>query len=1205
MPLQIGPQIGKGGEATVHEVVGRHDMVIKVYLNPRPVASTLVQHGRASLPIETKLTAMIRHNRRRRLSAMRDSHVSVAWPQQVLTFADGRVGYTMHYARGTQPLYLIYNPREVAIRRWNIDGHFLRRVAHNVAVTVNAIHDAGYVIGDLNESNILVTSRGLVTFIDTDSFQVKAEERLLLCTVAKPHYLAPELVNRDLRAVARDRTHDHFALGVLIFQLLMGGRHPFAGVWPREAGDPPPLEEWIRRGLFAYSGSCYVGGRRIEPPPAAPRVDNLDRRVRDYFDRCFVLGHKDPRQRPSAGEWSRLLRNLDRPPIPETPQVISVANPNAGTSAELKFELPKDVTEDQIAGYDLQKRLSGQPWSDAWAPTRVPSTQRQYTFTGLARQSTYVFRVRAYNSSGNGVWSDDSPQQFIPADPVAPPVRRFSRRLLLVGIVLGVVLFYVVTDRPSSGDRASHEDIGSTAPPEDRGGALSREDDDSTAPREGNGGAVSRENDGGAASPGDDYSADTREQNGSRPSREDDESTASREANGNAASTDEPSVEANNRTYPRIRSLVRLEPSDHWTKADSVTWRITFTEAVTNVDQRDFDIIGIGPWRLTVSKVGELGDVYDITLGSHGLADHNGTLTLGFSPSPYIKNVAGNRLSNVNAVGVYEASFVVDNAAPTVTFHPESGRIGDAGANLTMTFSEAVYSDSSRKAFTASTLAGLIDIRTNAESGAPIPFTASIDTDNDTVTIDPTGTLLTRTWVRMKSTYYDTVGNEGGMATATFTLDTTRPTVTIDGVPATDSGAFMATLTFSEAVTGLTASDVVVTNGTASALTEANAGRQWYVRITPTGNYGVSLPVDRVTDLAGNGNMASTSHDGSYDTDVTDPRLISIVRQTPSSSPTPADSITWRVTFSEDVQHFKTSSVNLLDQSNQVIRRGADRVSAVGGSESVYDVTFSEGVLANYRGRVKLNFQLRSDDNSYSVNVQDKATRALLCCKTLGTDERTFDMDNAAPQVAGIVRSSPSQEHTNDDEVAWRVTFSEPVKNGLSGRDFTISGTDAAITVTQEGSSSRSWNVLASGGNLASLNGTITLSFSGTRDIDDLAGNVLADAAPTGANENSFVIDNISPGLISIVRQSSNSWSLTFNEDMQGVEATDFAIHGATLAVAAAGSQSIYDLSASGGNLASVQGRVSLYFKGDGDIADLAGNALRAPRPPATLTLPS
>ena len=696
--------------------------------------------------------------------------------------------------------------------------------------------------------------------------------------------------------------------------------------------------------------------------------------------------------------------------------------------------------------------------------------------------------------------------------------------------------------------------------------------------------------------------------------REDTVPEAPTDDDGNATVPEETGTEPSERIYPRIRSLVRLDPSDYRTNADSVTWRIIFTETVTNVDTRDFAIVG-RPWGLTVRKVDESANAYDIVLDSRDLADHSGTVTLGFSRGMYIKNLDGNRVLNMNADGPYEASFVIDNDAPTVIFNPASGRIGDSGGNLILDFSEPVYSDSSSTAFTEATLAGLIDLREDDENGVPIPFTASIDADNDTATIDPTAALPLRTWVRVRSAYHDTVGNAGLQATATFTVDTIRPTVAIDGVPGTDSGSFMAKFTFSEPVTGFTASDVAVTNATASAVTEGRDGRQWHVRITPTGDYRVALPAERVTDLAGNGNTASTTRDGSHGADLTDPRLVSIVRLAPANSLTRADSITWRVTFSEDVEQFNADSVALLDHQSQVPLSGVtERIIAMEGSEVVYDVTFSGSALANHNGTVRLAFlTIGSPDSWVSVNVRDTSNRSLRCCDTLGADERTFDVDNVAPRVADIVRSSPGREHTNHDEVAWTVTFSETVRS-LSGGDFTVSGTDAAITVTPEGAGSRTWNVVASGGNLASLNGTIKLSFAGTRDIEDMAGNALAAIAPTGAVENTFVIDNVAPALTSIARRPLEGspvdaetaiWRLTFSEDMQGIDATDFAIHGGTVAVAAAGSKAVYDLSVSGEEIVPVRRPISMYIKRESDITDLAGNALRAPRPPTTIVLPS
>ena len=361
-------------------------------------------------------------------------------------------------------------------------------------------------------------------------------------------------------------------------------------------------------------------------------------------------------------------------------------------------------------------------------------------------------QLRAKNDSGASAWS---PTAWL------PPRRRMRS---VLAVVLPAVIIIVVALV------AGREGLGSTAPRKDRDttvafGDKGAEEADGKLPRA-------------------------------------DDGTGAQGGDGNAAVSEGPVADPAEGVYPRISSLVRKEPSDYRTSADSVTWRITFTEAVTNVDRRDFAIVG-RTWQPTVRMVGESANVYDIVLDSRGLAEHSGTVTLSLSRGMYIKNLDGNRVLNMNADGPYEASFVIDNTAPTVIFNPETGRIGDVGGNLILSFSEAVYSDSGRTAFTEATLAGLIDLKEDDENGGPIPFTASIDRDDDTVTIDPTAALPLVTWVRVRNAYHDTVGNAGLQTTAIFTVDTIRPTVTIDGVPDTDSGSFMARFRFSEPVTGL------------------------------------------------------------------------------------------------------------------------------------------------------------------------------------------------------------------------------------------------------------------------------------------------------------------------------------------------------------------------------------------------------------------
>lgn len=71
------------------------------------------------------------------------------------------------------------------------------RTGYNLAATVSAVHAGGYVVGDLNYTNVLVSGDALVTLIDTDSFQVPDPDQKMVyrCTVYTPEFTPPELQN--------------------------------------------------------------------------------------------------------------------------------------------------------------------------------------------------------------------------------------------------------------------------------------------------------------------------------------------------------------------------------------------------------------------------------------------------------------------------------------------------------------------------------------------------------------------------------------------------------------------------------------------------------------------------------------------------------------------------------------------------------------------------------------------------------------------------------------------------------------------------------------------------------------------------------------------------------------------------------------------------------------------------------------------------
>ena len=235
-------------------------------------------------------------------------HPSLAWPAALLYDQEQNLaGYRMPYIKEAAPILVVFNPRRRSETLPQFDRRYLHRTACNLATAIGALHQSNYVVGDLNESNILVKSSALVSLIDINSFQVQEPngDQMITyaCPVAKPEYTPPELQGKPLSSIVRTPEQDAFGLGVLIFQLLMEGNHPFRAQWLGK-GDPPPLEERIAIGGFPYTATPDLP---IRPPKYAPELDVLHPAITELIRRCFIDGHQDPHQRPGASAWKRQL----------------------------------------------------------------------------------------------------------------------------------------------------------------------------------------------------------------------------------------------------------------------------------------------------------------------------------------------------------------------------------------------------------------------------------------------------------------------------------------------------------------------------------------------------------------------------------------------------------------------------------------------------------------------------------------------------------------------------------------------------------------------------------------------------------------------------------------------------------------------------------------------------------------------------------
>ncbi|WBX77500.1 Ig-like domain-containing protein [Tenacibaculum ovolyticum] len=324
------------------------------------------------------------------------------------------------------------------------------------------------------------------------------------------------------------------------------------------------------------------------------------------------------------------------------------------------------------------------------------------------------------------------------------------------------------------------------------------------------------------------------------------------------------------------------------------------------------------------------------------------------------------------------------------------------------------------------------------------------------------------------------------------------------------------------------------------------------------------------------------------------PRVTSIARQTPATSPTNADAVTFRITFDENVQGVGAADFTIT---------GASGVSiGVVGSNTTYDITFSGGDLASVNSTITLGF-------AGGQNITDISGNALTNLTPTGTNNNTFVVNNTAPRISSIARQSPTTSPTNADALVWDVTFDQVVAN-VDAADFAVIGTTGTIaSVTNP--SGNVYRVTASGGDLAGLNATVTLGFAGGQNIADASGNTLTNLTPTGTNNNTFVVNNTAPRISSIARQSPTTsptnadalvWDVTFDQAVANVDAADFAVIGTTGTIASVTNPSgnVYRITASGGDLAGLNATVTLGFAGGQNIADASGNALTNLTPTGT-----
>ncbi|MDG6404283.1 Ig-like domain-containing protein, partial [Pseudomonas quasicaspiana] len=268
---------------------------------------------------------------------------------------------------------------------------------------------------------------------------------------------------------------------------------------------------------------------------------------------------------------------------------------------------------------------------------------------------------------------------------------------------------------------------------------------------------------------------------------------------------------------------------------------ITFSEAVTGFTNADL-VVPNGTLSTVTSSDGGITWTATLTPNAN-VTDISNLITLDNAGFANASGNTGSGLTDSN-------NYAIDTARPTATIVVADNALAIGETSLvTITFSEPVSGFTNADLSVAN---GTLSAVSSSDGGVTwtatfTPVTA-ITSASNVITLNNGGVA-------------DLNGNAGTGITnsVNYSIDTARPTATI---AMSDSAlsvgeTSLVTFTFSEAVTGFTNADLIIPNGTLSAVTSSDGGITWTATYTPNINVAdttnlISLGNTGVADLAGN-----------------------------------------------------------------------------------------------------------------------------------------------------------------------------------------------------------------------------------------------------------------------------------------------------------------------------------------------------------------
>lgn len=315
---------------------------------------------------------------------------------------------------------------------------------------------------------------------------------------------------------------------------------------------------------------------------------------------------------------------------------------------------------------------------------------------------------------------------------------------------------------------------------------------------------------------------------------------------------------------------------------------------------------------------------------------------------------------------------------------------------------------------------------------------------------------------------------------------------------------------------------------------DANAGiaYQWFrnglqidgetnseLTVTDGGNYQLKIQIEGKSGT-GESNIVSINLDGQG------PSIASITRFNPVTQDTDATSVTFEVTFDEDVIDVSTDDFQTTGAASGFISS-----VAIVTASSVFHVQ-----VDNIGGTGSLGLGIRSTNNIIDLSGNDFTGDI--------NSAETYNVTDLTPPTVTISRHEPLISPTDQNSVTFLLAFSEDVTN-VDASDFELANAVAQAEISDVSVVflNNQYTVTVS---QIIEDGEIDLNFSSSQDIADGAGNVfdgtitseetfsienvIAGMEGTSANATKIVVDtNPSDGLFHLVLHDSFSGPVEFS----------------------------------------------------------------------------